>query len=136
MICYSHFRTRTIVHNQKRFILKSKSSATEDKVMGHRELISPPFPIKKIIRVRIMPTTKYTLEELLEQCDSKSPISKDQSEWLDAGEKAELYQFLLLSEDQYIKEISTQCEADMDKALNRFFTLLDDYYDENKEVKG
>jgi len=83
-----------------------------------------------------MPTTKYTLEELLEQYDSKSQIPKDQTEWLEADEKAELYQFLLLSKDTYIKDIATQCEDDMDKALNRFFTLLDAYYDENNEIKG
>jgi len=82
-----------------------------------------------------MPTKKYTLEELLEQCDATSTISKEQTEWLEADEKAELYQFLLLSEDQYIKDIAAQCEADMDKALDRFFTLLDAYYDKSKEAK-
>ncbi len=84
--------------------------------------------------MRIMPNKKYTLEELLEQCDSKSQIPKEQTEWLEADEKAELYQFLLLSDDTFIKKIAAQCEADMDKALSTFFTLFDAYYEKFNET--
>jgi antitoxin ChpS len=35
--------------------------------------------------IKPQPRPRYTIEELLAQCDSKTPRSKEEREWLDSG---------------------------------------------------